>query len=269
MIVISDEHTVQLSASLPSTLPSTSQFASQPSTSKLRPSDELASPEPPPSPCALDELLTMFVGRLSAKQVLALYHASGEDFDASMECLLEGPTLSSIVRMLNAMFSKRSVTKLEVDTEDVWQDMVAHYKSPRINLTKRLRIGLLDQPAIDTGGVRRQVYNTVYDCFITNKYVKLFDGPSHSRRPLCTAESRSSGLFKLLGTMVGHSIGQDGIGFPHFSPACFWYLVGGEQRAIEFVTLNDIGADAAAVVSKVCAKENTGFDAYFWVAHQK
>ena len=64
----------------------------------------------------------MFVGRLSAKQVLALYHASGEDFDASMECLLEGPTLSSIVCMLNAMFSKRSVTKLEVDTEDVWQD---------------------------------------------------------------------------------------------------------------------------------------------------
>jgi hypothetical protein len=28
-------------------------------------------------------------------------------------------------------------------------------------------------------------------------------------------------------------------------------MVGGEERAIEFVTSNDIGADAAAVVSKV------------------
>ena len=54
--------------------------------------------------------------------------------------------------------------------------------------------------------------------------------------------------------MVAHSIAQDGIGFPHFSLACYWYIVGGEERAIEFVSVQDIGADAASVVSKVCLK---------------
>lgn len=117
-------------------------------------------------------------------------------------------------------------------------------------MTKQLRVALHNQPALDTGGVRSQVYSSVYGAFLSNKYVKLFDGPLHCRRPLCTAESRSSGLFKVLGTMVAHSISQDGIGFPHFSPVCYWYMVG-EERALEFVSIDDLGADAASVVSKV------------------
>ena len=46
--------------------------------------------------------------------------------------------------------------------------------------------------------------------------------------------------------MVAHSICQDGIGFPFLSPTCYWYLVGGEEKAVEFVT-----TDSAAVVTKV------------------
>ena len=33
----------------------------------------------------------------------------------------------------------------------------------------------------------------------------------------------SCGLFKVLGRMVGHSISQDGTGFPYFSLPCYWY----------------------------------------------
>ena len=47
----------------------------------------------------------------------------------------------------------------------------------------------------------------------------LFEGPQHSVEPICTAESQLSGLFKILGKMVGHSIIQEGIGFP-FLPNC-------------------------------------------------
>ena len=51
--------------------------------------------------------------------------------------------------------------------------------------------------------------------------------------------------------MIAHSIAQDGVGFPNFSLCCYWYIVGGEDRALEFVTTDDVGADVAAVVSKV------------------
>ena len=80
----------------------------------------------------------------------------------------------------------------------------------------------------------------------------LFEGPQHSRRPVCTAESRSSGLFKILGEMVGHSIIQEGIGFPFFSQVCYSYMVGGEDRAMEQVSLTDLSEPAAIVVQKVC-----------------
>lgn len=194
----------------------------------------------------------MFVGKLSAKQVIAVYRASDNDFSASLDCLLAGPTLSSIVGMLNDQFEQRPAIKVKADPEDIWQDMVAQYKSPRMDMTKQLRVTLHNQPALDTGGVRRQVYTSVYSDFLSNKYTQLFDGPPHRCRPLCTSESRSSGLFKVMGTMVAHSIAQDGIGFLHFSPVCYWYIVGGEERGIEFVSEDDLGGDVAEFVSKVC-----------------
>ena len=118
-------------------------------------------------------------------------------------------------------------------------------------MTKQRRVTLHNQPALDTGGVRRQVYTSVYSDFLSNEYSQLFDGPLHHCCPLRTSESRSSGLFKVMGTMVAHSIAQDGIGFPHFSPVCYWYIVGGEERGIEFVSEDGLGGDVAEFVSKV------------------
>ena len=204
-----------------------------------------------PCPSSIEELTALFEGRLNEKQVEAIYRATGGDFDPSMECILEGPTINSILEVLNDAFGIRSVIKIEVDPEELWQDMVAQYKSLKMDVTKRLRIRFEQQPAVDTGGVRRMVYSAVYTDFVNNKLVRLFDGPSHCCRPCCTAESRSSGLFKILGSMVAHSICQDGIGFPYLSPTCYWYLIGGDERAMEFVSVEDVGADVVSVISKV------------------
>ena len=54
-----------------------------------------------------------------------------------------------------------------------------------------------------------------------------------------------------MGTMVAYSIAQDGIGFPHFSPVCYWYIVGGQERGIEFMSEDGLGGDVAQFVSKV------------------
>ena len=66
--------------------------------------------------------------------------------------------------------------------------------------------------------------------FVENKYVRMFEGPLHHQRPFYSAETRSSGLFRVLGKMVGRSIQHDGIGF---SPLCYDYIAKGEQHAVQ------------------------------------
>ena len=200
---------------------------------------------------SVDRLIAMFNGNHTIRQILQVFHASSDNFKVSVECLLDGPTITSIVHMLKNQFQQQLTMKIVLDAEDIWQDAIVYYKSPSVDLKKPIQIRIRNQPAIDTDGVRRQMYDTVFNEFLTNKHVRLFDGPAHSRHPVFTAEARSSGLFKVLGLMVAHSIAQDGVGFPYLSPTCYWYIVGGEVKAMEYVSLIDVGADVAAVVSKV------------------
>lgn len=96
---------------------------------------------------------------------------------------------------------------------------MSFYKATNIDVAKcHLRIRLHNQPAIDTGGVRGQIFTTVLHEFSENQYFHLFDGQIKNLQPHYSAATRSSGLFKVLGCIVGHSIKQDGIGFPHFTP---------------------------------------------------
>ena len=168
-----------------------------------------------------------------------------------MACLKEGPTLESILLMLSQKMGSAKSVAVTVHTNEMWRDILLHYKSGTVDFEKRLFIKLSDAPAIDEGGVRRQVYSTVYNEFQCNKHETLFTGPSHSLSPVCTPKAWSSGLFKVLGSMVGHSICQDGIGFPFFSLANYYYIVGGEEKALQLCSVNDIGADVATVISKV------------------
>lgn len=80
--------------------------------------------------------------------------------------------------------------------------------------------------------------------------IRLFDGPQNHLRPVCTAEARSCGLLKILGTMIVHSICQDGIRFPYLSPTCYWYITG-EEKALQFATVEDVPADSAMIISQV------------------
>ena len=152
--------------------------------------------------------------------------------------------------MVNARFRNLPRTKLSVDFDDMWRDVVAAYKSP-MSFQTQLRITLDGKPPIDTGGVRRQVYTKVFESFASNTMVKLFEGSDNHLRPACTAEARSSGLFQLLGTMVAHSLCQDGIGFPYLSPTCYSYITAGEEKALQLASIQDIPSDSAFLISQV------------------
>ena len=180
-----------------------------------------------------------------------MFFFSGGNYETSSECIVKGITLSSIITMLTKRYDLFPPIKLHVDMDDIWTDMVAFYKGRKVNFLSKLRIVLQDKPPIDTGGVRRQMFSTVFFNFACNKFVHLFDGPLNYLRPTCSAEARSSGLFKVLGSMVAHSVCQDGVGFPYLSPTCYWYIIGGESKALQFSSIQDLPADSAFLIDKV------------------
>lgn len=218
-------------------------------------SSEAASSEAAVISTSLERILSVFQGTITVSQVKAVYKASLKSYESTMECLLEGPTIASLLNLLKERLRASSAMKVTVDPNDLWQDLLAHYKSPYLDISKGIRFRFQGMPVVDTGGVRRQVFTTIFSEFANNKFVTLFEGPSHSLRPACTAITRSCGLYKILGTMIGHSIAQDGIGFPFLSPACYWYIVGGEEMALEYASVDDVGADVVYVISKVCIRD--------------
>ena len=180
-----------------------------------------------------------------------MYKASQQCHKSTLKCLQEVPTLESLVQMLVAHYCASFVIKVSIDADDVFQDVVSFYKSPQADVSKRLRFRVHGAPVIDAGGVRRQVFTTIFSEFATNKVLPLFEGPPHSLHPALT---RSCGLFKVLGQMIGHSIDQDGIGFPYLSQASYRYMVSGEEAAVEHASLADVGADVAAAITMVCVR---------------
>ena len=164
---------------------------------------------------------------------------------------MKDPSMDDILKVVNKHTRSCRLVKVPIDSDDMWPDMLAFYKGPDKLAGTRLRVVLNDSPVVDTGGVRKQVYTTVFNQFVTNATVRLFEGPPNYVRPCYSPEDRCSGLFKVLGAMIGHSILQVGLGFPYLSPICCWYIVHSEEKALEYASIADIGQDTAVVIAKV------------------
>lgn len=111
---------------------------------------------------------------------------------------------------------------MKVDEEDILNDAMAYYKDQDFDPRKRLRIIYRGQAAADTGGVIRQFYaqllSAISDAF--------FQGYTY-RSPVYNCDIVASGVMKLVGTIIVHSVLQGGPGFPVFSPGVCNYLANG------------------------------------------
>ena len=66
---------------------------------------------------------------------------SGERFAASMECLLSGPTLQSILIVMHRRYTEQPAIKIEVeDITEAWEDAVTFYKSSRLDISKQIQV---------------------------------------------------------------------------------------------------------------------------------
>ena len=145
--------------------------------------------------------------------------------------------------------------KKDIDPLDIVADAFAIYKDPKFDAKRPLRITFVDQPAIDTGGPRWEVYEQVFAKLANGECTsfQLFEGPENRLSPIYNTRIVFSGLMECLGQMIAHSIAQCGVGFPRLSPVCYWYLVTQDvSRAISFANISDVrDLTAAEYIRKV------------------
>lgn len=154
--------------------------------------------------------------------------------------------LDEILQELQANFDGGK-EKLKVDEEDLLNDAMAYYKDLNFNPKSRLRIVYRGQPAADTGGVSRQFYSQLMH-IISEEF---FHGDS-CKSPIYNPDIVASGLMKLVGTMIVHSILQGGPGLPVFSESVYHYLATGEiESAVQKMSLNDCSVHTKAFIDKV------------------
>jgi len=50
-----------------------------------------------------------------------------------------------------------------------------------------------------------------------------------------------TGMMKIMGKIIAHSIVQCGVGFPYLSLVCYWYLITGDvSKAISYGNTEDV-----------------------------
>ena len=111
---------------------------------------------------------------ISKKCLHYVLKLSNGDLSTATDCILSGPSTELIISLIRSfvLTGGSEGRKLHNDDEekggeDLVQCIFAFYKGPRFDPHSGLRILLEGQPAIDTGGVRRQVLSEMLknSCF--------------------------------------------------------------------------------------------------------
>ena len=79
---------------------------------------------------------------------------------------------------------------------------------------------------MDSGGLLRQAFTSAFAAISQNKVpgLKLFTGQENRLTPVYSSENLLTEIFEIVGKMIGHSLIQDGPGFPYLAPAIYWYV---------------------------------------------
>ena len=161
----------------------------------------------------------------------------------------------SALRPLQLKLTAKPNTRVEIDPSDLVADAIAFYKGPTFDPDRPVRVTFVSQPALDSGGVRRQFYNDLFFQLVTENQFKLFQGTNNRVLFHYDQTAIGCGLFKTLGQMIAHSICQGCAGFPYLAPAMYYYLTSGDinQAAAYASTVDISNKEELSYVEKVKA----------------
>ncbi len=176
---------------------------------------------------------------------------------AVIELLLNPPGLEKILDMLKAHSQmEENSARLHVnecDQDEMLVKVIEFYKSPDFNPKRNLKVRFYDQPGVDAGGVRRQMFTNVFCEFISSKQISLFQEGPFNLIIHYSVQNVLSGLMVILGRVIAHAIVLEGIGFPHLSRAAFWYLAtGDDDRVIGYTSIDDVQLGVKSLLTQVC-----------------
>jgi hypothetical protein len=121
--------------------------------------------------------------------------------------------------------SARTVKKVYVHSDSMLRDALCVYKSSTLNVAKPIEVEIIGSEAVDLGGPRRQIFNTLFEGLARNECLRLFDGDVDEGwlLPSINHDAIICGHFKMLGKMILHSILLESPGFPYFPPPAYYY----------------------------------------------
>ena len=181
--------------------------------------------------------------KFSRKQIISTLELTDQDVNDAVEFLTSGPSLQKILIRLFSKSQNYPVKIIKMNQTTQCSDLIDFYKDPDVDFSNfNIVIHLQNVPTIDAGGVRRQMYTRTLKQLSANQHCHLFQGKKYRLRPYYSASATDTEIFKVLGCIVGHSIIQEGIGFPYLSPLCYWYIAAGKNTAMLHYTDDDIGA---------------------------
>ena len=161
---------------------------------------------------------------------------------ATKPCFKKSMKYSSIKDALAVQHSKfkRDKETLKVSPNEVFEDILAHFKSSTFDPLSTLRIRYDGQPAADTGGVLHQCFSDAFQRFSEKWFTET--GTPYSRAPLFRSDILLSKIFMYLSRMIAYSVLQYGLGFPLFSRAVYEYICSGSiSNSLPFLTIENIG----------------------------
>ena len=161
--------------------------------------------------------------------------------------VLLNPAADKLLTLLSEHVLTGETAKCPVDEDDLFSDALAFYKCEKFDPSRPIRVIMRTQPAVDTGGIRRQFFTDVLHHFAHKDTKAMFVGPQERLRP--DYSSQVEPFMKILGTIIVHSLLQEGPGFPYLSPYIYWYLVTGcDETAISYITPIDLTPSVAEIV---------------------
>lgn len=166
-----------------------------------------------------------------------------------------GTTVTLEEIMKQKIYSKVTGTllKVRIDADDILADAIALYKRSDFDPYRPVRVSFNGQPAVDTGGVKRQFFSNLFEKFVESTDLKLFEGPPSRLLFSYNQHAFSSGIIKLFGTIVGHCIIQGCGGFPYLAESSYHYLATGDvTQAMDYATIADVyDVDALDYIKQV------------------
>lgn len=163
-------------------------------------------------------------------------------------------TLAEAIKDLRQKYINGPVSKVTIDPDDIIVDTIAYYKTNEFDGSRKLRVSFANQPGVDTGGLSRQFFTDATEAIASSPIYKLFEGPSYRKLPAYNTISVHSGLFEVLGRLIGHGILQTSIGYPYLAAPVYWYIATGDiHKALSYASIDDVlDENLKHYIDKVC-----------------